>query len=96
MSQLAAQAPTMNACFTGTPDLTPYTARPNIIPLDERNKPIEILKGVARQLALASEAMDFFEPNRINEDTFNRVPWHASMGVNAPYPAQFASAPGRA
>jgi YVTN family beta-propeller protein len=93
--QLAAQAPTMEACFTGTPDLTPYAARPNIIPLDERNKQVNSLKGVERQLALASEAMDFSEPDRINEDSFNRVLWHASMGIDAPYPVQFAGAHGR-
>ncbi len=93
--QLAAQAPAMEACFTGTPALTPYTARPNIIPLDERNKPANVLQGVERQLALASEAMDLSQPDRINEDSFNRILWHASMGINTPYPAQFAGAHGR-
>ena len=93
--QLAAQAPTMEACFTGTPALTPYTARPNIIPLDERNKQVNTLQGVERQLALASEAMDLSQPDRINEDSFNRILWHASMGIDTPYPAQFAGAHGR-
>ena len=91
-AQLAAQAPTMEACFTGIPVLTPYTARPNGIPLDERNKKVNALKGVERQLALASEAMDFSEPDRINDDLFNRILWHASMGIDAPYPSQFAGA----
>ncbi len=94
-AQLAAQAPTMEACFTGIPVLTPYTARPNGIPLDERNKKVNALKGVERQLALASEAMDFSEPDRINDDLFNRILWHASMGIDAPYPSQFAGAHGR-
>ena len=44
-AQLAAQAPTMEACFTDTPALTPYTARPNIIPLDEPNKQVNSLAG---------------------------------------------------
>jgi hypothetical protein len=39
--------------------------------------------------------MDFSEPDRINEDSFNRVLWHASMGIDSPYPAQFAGAHGR-
>jgi hypothetical protein len=93
--QLAAQAPTMEACFIGTPALTPYTARPNIIPLDERNKQVGALQGVERQLALASKAMDLSQPDRINEDSFNRILWHASMGIDRPYPIQFSGAHGR-
>ena len=85
----------MEACFTGTPVLTAYTARPNVIPLDERNQQVNALRGVARQLALASEAMDLSQPDRIKEDTFNRILWHASMGINTPYPAQCAGAHGR-
>jgi hypothetical protein len=47
-AQLTAQAPTMEACFTGTPALTVYAARPNVIPLDERNQQLNTLQGVAR------------------------------------------------
>jgi len=95
VAQLTAQAPTMEACFTATPVLTPYTARPNVIPLDERNKQVATLQGVARQHALTSEAMDFSQPDRINEDSLNRILWYAGMGSDAPYPAEFAGAHGR-
>jgi hypothetical protein len=44
---------------------------------------------------LASEAMDLSQPDRINEDSLNRILWHASMGIDTPYPAQFAGAHGR-
>jgi YVTN family beta-propeller protein len=94
-AQLTAQAPTMDACFTETADLTPYKARPNIIPLDEPNKQASELRGIERELARASEAMDFSVPDRINEDKFNRILWHASMGADTPYPARFAGAHGR-
>ena len=94
-AQLTAQAPTMEACFTGTPVLTPYTARPNVVPLDEPNKQVATLRGVERQLALASQAMDFSRPDRIDEDSFNRILWHASMGIDRPYPARFVGAHGR-
>ena len=94
-AQLTAQSPSMEACFSDTPILTPYTARPNLIPLDERNKAANTLRGAERQLALTSAAMDFSQPDRIDEDSFNRILWHASMGVDAPYPAQFAGAHGR-
>jgi hypothetical protein len=94
-AQLTGQAPTMEACFADKADVTPYTIRPNIIPLDERNKKVSELQGAARQLAVASQELDLSEPDRINEDAFNRILWHASMGVDAPYPADFAGAHGK-
>jgi YVTN family beta-propeller protein len=94
-AQLTAQAPSMEACFTDAPTLTPYAARPNAIALDERNQPATALHGSERQMALSSEAMDLSQPDRIEEDSLNRILWHASMGVDAPYPAQFAGAHGR-
>jgi YVTN family beta-propeller protein len=95
-AQLAAQAPTMEACFSETPDMTPYTIRPNTIPLDERNKPLSASSTtLERSLASASAAMDLSGPDRIQEDAFNRILWHASMGPNVPYPAEFAGAHGR-
>jgi hypothetical protein len=39
--------------------------------------------------------MDLSEPDRIDEDSFNRILWHASMGIDAPYPVQFAGAHGK-
>ncbi|MGA2063560.1 MAG: bifunctional YncE family protein/alkaline phosphatase family protein [Thermoguttaceae bacterium] len=94
-AQLVAQSPTMEDCFREPPDLTAYTARPNNIPLDERNKPPEALEGKERELSRASEAMDFSRPDRIDDDTMNRILWHASMGAAAPYPAEFAGAHGK-
>jgi YVTN family beta-propeller protein len=93
-AQMTAQAPTMEACFTGTPDLTPYTALPPTIPLDERNEQASAPDDHAWELVRASEAMDFSRPDRIDEDTFNRILWHASMGREVPYPAALAGAHG--
>ena len=94
-AQLVAQSPTMEDCFSETPDLGPYAARPNRIPLDERNKPAVALEGKELELSRANEAMDFSRPDRIDDDTFNRILWHASMGAAAPYPAEFAGAHGK-
>ena len=44
----------------------------------------------------ASEAMDLSRPDRIDDDMFNRILWHASMGAAAPYPAEFAAHMARA
>ena len=45
MNQLDLSATPMRDCFTDKPDLTPYTAVKNKIPLDEMNKPVEKLDG---------------------------------------------------
>ena len=90
-SQLVAQSPLMTACFTEKPDLTPYQARPAGVPIDERNAVLDGLRGKARQLAEASERFDLSKPDRIDDDTMNRVLWHSCMGIDAAYPADFAA-----
>jgi YVTN family beta-propeller protein len=94
-AQLVAQAPLMTGCFSEQPDPAPYQARPARVPIDERNAAIDTLHGKARQLAEASEKMDFREPDRIDDDTMNRILWHSSMGINAAYPAELAGAHGK-
>jgi len=85
----------MTACFTEKPDLIPYQARPAEVPIDERNAAIERLHGKARQLADASNRFDLREPDRIDDDTMNRVLWHSCMGIDNAYPAEFAGAHGK-
>ena len=41
----------MFSSFTVKPDFTPYTARPNHIPLDEMNPKLAGLRGLQRELA---------------------------------------------
>lgn len=94
-SQRVAQAPLMTACFAEKPDLAPYQARPAEIPINERNAAIDALHGKARQLAEASERMDFREPDLIDDDAMNRILWHSCMGIDAAYPAEFAGAHGK-
>ena len=75
----------MRGCFTDKPDLTPYTAVKNQIPLDEMNKPVKELKGKAKEFALKSLALDFDVEDRADEDTFNRILWFSVRGTQ-PYP----------
>jgi len=82
MTRLDGAAPTMEACFTLKPDLTPYTARPNRVPLDEVNP--------WRKGAL----LDFSRPDTVPDDELNRLLWIAARG-DAPYPAWFAGAHGK-
>ena len=92
MNQLDLSATAMRDCFQDTPDLTPYTAAPNRIPLDEMNPPLEKLKGQALHWAKESLELDLDEADEADEETFNRILWHAARGDNAPYPRMFAGA----
>ena len=86
MNQLDLSATAMRACFQATPDLSPYTAVPNRIPLDEMNKPLKKLTGQALHWAKKSLELPLDEPDEADEDTLNRILWHAMRGDGVPYP----------
>ena len=66
------------------------TCVPNKIPLDEMNPPLEKLKGQALYWAKKSLELDLDEADEADEDTFNRILWHAMRGYDTPYPERFA------
>lgn len=89
MSRFDLIAMPMNDCFTGFPDLTPYTAVPNNIPLDEMNPGLSAISGA--QLHWAKKSMDL--RLSLNDDleyeeeiTLNKVLWHSVKGYDVPYP----------
>jgi YVTN family beta-propeller protein len=86
MNQLDNAAEPMTACFKETPDFTPYKAVRNNIPLDELNPPLEGLSGKQLSWAKKSLEQDLDDYDRIDEDTFNRIIWHAVKGYDRPYP----------
>ena len=86
MNQFDLAAEPMTDCFTDKPDFTPYKALPNNIPLDELNPPLEALKGESLYWAQKSLEQDLDDLDRIDEDTFNRIIWHAVKGYDIPYP----------
>jgi hypothetical protein len=92
MNQLDAMAPVMRTCFTDRPDLTPYVALPNQIPLDQMNPKKAKLTGAELEWARQSDAQDFSAPDRADDNTLNRILWHAMRGADAPYPAAYAGA----
>ena len=94
MNQMDALSPLMTACFTDEPDLAPYRAIPANVPLDRLNPPRAALDPDRRRWADASLAQDFQGFDRADEDTLNRILWHASRGPDAPYPAALAGAHG--
>ncbi len=101
MNQIVAASPTMEECFSTTADLTPYNA---IIPAQKlneaRTKPKpktgfwNFFPSYEERLSARLDAMDFSEPDRIDDDTMNRAIWmQARPGEH--YPSEWTGAHGR-
>jgi len=90
MNQLDLSAEPMTDCFTTIPDFTAYQTVPANIRLDELNPPLESLEGRERYWAEKSMEQDLADLDRIDEDTFNRIIWHAVKGYDTPYPVLFS------
>jgi hypothetical protein len=91
LNQMDAMAPVMTACFQGKPDLRPFTALPNKVPLAQLNPPKTALSPAARRLAELSERLDFRHVDAADEDDLNRILWHAAKGMSARYPAHLVA-----
>jgi len=94
LSQQDAAAVPMEECFTDQPDLAPFVATQNRIPLDERNPKRSAAGASASPLLAASDAQDLSLPDKIDDDVFNRVIWYSVRG-DEPYPEEFAGAHGK-
>jgi len=81
-SRFVSISPVMFSCFAGKFDDTPYTARPNQIPLDQ----ITVQGGMA--------GFDFSKPDLVDEKKFNRAIWAQTM-PGKKYPAEFEGAHGK-
>jgi len=87
MNQFDAAAEPMFDCFTPTPDLTPFTAVGNRVPLDTMNPPASaIADPLLRKQALISARLDFDRVDACPEDVLNRILWHAMKGSGVPFP----------
>ncbi|HHI67860.1 MAG TPA: hypothetical protein ENJ97_00885, partial [Planctomycetes bacterium] len=88
MNQLDASASAMTTCFTDKPNLAPYKAAKNEIPLDRLNRKVSMLKDPrARKWALASLDLPLEEVDEADEDTLNRILWFAVKGRDDTYPS---------
>jgi hypothetical protein len=90
MTQLDLSATPMSNCFQEKPDLSPYACRPNRVPLDEMNPPLHKVTGEALKWARKSLQLNFDEGDQADEDTLNRILWHATRGYDTPYPERYA------
>jgi YVTN family beta-propeller protein len=93
-NQMYALAPLMTGCFESTPDLKPFAAVPSRVPLGELNPERTSLKGEDLKWAEESERLSFVKPDQADEDTLNRILWHAARGGEE-YPAALAGAHGK-
>ncbi len=84
-NQYALAAQPMFDVFTSKRDLTPYTALPNQIPLDEMNPALAGLKGLQRETAKFSMTIDTSSPDSAPADLLNRAIWHSVKGFGTPY-----------
>lgn len=95
MNQMDAMSPLMTECFTNVPNITPYTAVPNNIPLDTMNPgTTTALTTRQRYWAEKSAELNLSEPDRADEDILNRAVWFSIKG-DAPYPQEFVGAHGK-
>src|SRR5262245_56711738 len=92
MNQLDLSATPMRACFTDKPDLTPYKALPGNVKLNEMNLALPQLRGKALYWAQKSMELELDEGDRADEDTLNRILWHATRGYDTPYPEKYTRA----
>lgn len=82
-------ANTMEECFGTTPDLTPYKALPNNIPIDEMTAPLSSLSGKMLHYAKMSMLPEYDGVDSGDDDLLNRILWFAAKG-NEPYPSKYA------
>jgi len=86
MNQFDLSATPMASCFTDKPDLRPYDAAPNRIPLDEMNPPLKALSGAQKYWALKSLELPLDDIDEADEGTLNQILWHSVKGYGTPYP----------
>jgi len=86
MNQLDNSSEPMSNCFQEKPDFTPYKAEKSNVSPEEVNPPISSLSGKQLSWAKKSLEQDLDDYDRIDEDTFNRIIWHAVKGYDRPYP----------
>jgi YVTN family beta-propeller protein len=88
MNQMDATATPMFDCFVDTPDLAPFVAVTNNVPLDQLNpEPKKVADPLLRKNAYASARLPLEKPDQCSEDQLNRILWHAMKGPRTPYPA---------
>jgi YVTN family beta-propeller protein len=85
MSQYDAAAVPLYACFTNTPDFTPYTVKPSNVDLERRNVAVN-------ESSERSEAFNFSKEDAAPDLDLNEVIWKSIKGEKSVMPAPKRSA----
>ena len=96
MSKFDAVAYPMTACFSDTPDLSPYTRIPNNVSLDERNPSGKAMTAADRYWLEKTLALDWSGLDAPDPYWLNRINWYSLFKGSRPYPAREGEAPGMA
>jgi hypothetical protein len=80
MSQYDAAATPVWRCFSNTPNLTPFQARPISVDLNVKNVAIN-------EWQRRSDKFDLTREDAVPDLEFNTVLWHGIKGDNVPFPA---------
>jgi YVTN family beta-propeller protein len=96
MNKFDATATPITECFTDTQDLTPYKARPNNIPLDERNPSAAQLNSTDRFWQEKTLELDWSHIDAPDPYWLNRIIWHSLFHGARPYPDRPNDAPRKA
>lgn len=92
-TRFEALSPSLAPCLRGARNLTPFRALPNRVALDEMNLTPSRASNVERRWYSLSASLNFSRMDGADEDSLNRVLWHAARG-RAPYPSTVAGSHG--
>ncbi|MDX2037869.1 MAG: bifunctional YncE family protein/alkaline phosphatase family protein [Isosphaeraceae bacterium] len=95
MNRFDALAEPLVDCFTDTPDLTPYKAVPNNVPLDERNPSGKAMTEQDRYWLAKTMELDWSHLDTADQYWLNRINWYSIFKGTRPYPDRPGDAPGQ-
>lgn len=96
MNRFDALARPIDSCFNDVPDLTPFTPKPNNVPLDERSPAASEMSPSQKYWAQKSAQLDWSHLDAPNSYWLNRVIWASVHNDDTPYPGRAGETPERA
>jgi hypothetical protein len=81
MNSMDATSRLMTDCFQTNKNTSTYTALPNRVPLDEKNKSLSSLKGIEKKYAEISQNEVFNEVDGGQDDMMNKILWYYVKGT---------------
>jgi YVTN family beta-propeller protein len=94
LNRFDALADPLAACFTDEPDLTPYRAVPNRVPLDERNPSGKSMTAADRFWLEKTLALDWSHVDAPDPYWLNRINWYSLFKGTREYPSRPGEGPG--